>query len=179
MRGSRVLSRTSRAFGGSASEGTWRRGCETKSIRVREDDLQRCRCRRRWNSVAKATSSSKPRVAIAGVTGAVGQEFLQVLKERNFPYDDMKMLASARYEVYTFQHMHHANDTCIKSLTLFHVTFVSILDLLARRFTSTTKNIQLRSSRKTHLRMLTLLFSVLAGQFRRSLLLQPRATALL
>uniref|UniRef100_A0A061R8G9 aspartate-semialdehyde dehydrogenase n=2 Tax=Tetraselmis sp. GSL018 TaxID=582737 RepID=A0A061R8G9_9CHLO len=37
-----------------------------------------------------------PSVAIVGVTGAVGQEFLKVLKERNFPYSDMKMLASAR-----------------------------------------------------------------------------------
>jgi len=35
-------------------------------------------------------------VAIVGVTGAVGQEFLTVLKERNFPYSDIKLLASAR-----------------------------------------------------------------------------------
>jgi aspartate-semialdehyde dehydrogenase len=35
-------------------------------------------------------------VVIAGITGAVGQEFLRVLKERNFPYKSMKMLASAR-----------------------------------------------------------------------------------
>jgi len=37
-----------------------------------------------------------PRVAIVGVSGAVGQEFLTVMKERNFPYSDLKMLASAR-----------------------------------------------------------------------------------
>eukprot|EP00873_Tetraselmis_striata_P029518 jgi/Tetstr1/449782/TSEL_036846.t1 len=37
-----------------------------------------------------------PNVAIVGITGAVGQEFLKVLKERNFPYNNMKMLASAR-----------------------------------------------------------------------------------
>mmetsp|Transcript_26181 Transcript_26181/g.46565 ORF Transcript_26181/g.46565 Transcript_26181/m.46565 type:complete len:342 (-) Transcript_26181:102-1127(-) len=37
-----------------------------------------------------------PSVAIVGITGAVGQEFLKVLKERNFPYSNMKMLASAR-----------------------------------------------------------------------------------
>lgn len=35
-------------------------------------------------------------MAIVGVTGAVGQEFLTVLKERDFPYSDIKMLASAR-----------------------------------------------------------------------------------
>ena len=37
-----------------------------------------------------------PRVAIAGVTGAVGQEFLRILEQRSFPAADYKMLASAR-----------------------------------------------------------------------------------
>jgi len=37
-----------------------------------------------------------PNVAIAGVTGAVGQEFLELLAERDFPFNNMKMLASAR-----------------------------------------------------------------------------------
>ncbi len=35
-------------------------------------------------------------LAIAGVTGAVGQEFLKVLAERNFPISKIKMLASHR-----------------------------------------------------------------------------------
>jgi len=35
-------------------------------------------------------------VAIAGVTGAVGQEFLTVLAERNFPIKNLRLLASAR-----------------------------------------------------------------------------------
>ena len=35
-------------------------------------------------------------VAIAGATGAVGQEFLTVLEERNFPIRSIKFLASAR-----------------------------------------------------------------------------------
>ena len=35
-------------------------------------------------------------IAIAGVTGAVGQEFLNVLAERNFPFSKLKMLASSR-----------------------------------------------------------------------------------
>ena len=35
-------------------------------------------------------------LAIAGVTGAVGQEFLSILKERDFPFDSVKMLASSR-----------------------------------------------------------------------------------
>src|SRR5438132_5842164 len=35
-------------------------------------------------------------VAIAGATGAVGQEFLTVLAERNFPIGQLKLLASAR-----------------------------------------------------------------------------------
>jgi len=35
-------------------------------------------------------------VAIAGVTGAVGQELLNCLKNRNFPISEIRMLASAR-----------------------------------------------------------------------------------
>jgi len=36
------------------------------------------------------------RVAIAGVTGAVGEEFLRVLEKRNFPVSELRPLASAR-----------------------------------------------------------------------------------
>jgi len=36
------------------------------------------------------------RLAIAGVTGAVGQEFLRILEEREFDFDSLKMLASSR-----------------------------------------------------------------------------------
>src|SRR5271154_2946173 len=35
-------------------------------------------------------------VAIAGATGAVGQEFLTVLAERRFPIKSLKLLASAK-----------------------------------------------------------------------------------
>ena len=35
-------------------------------------------------------------VAILGVTGAVGQEFLRLMEERNFPFGELKMLASKR-----------------------------------------------------------------------------------
>lgn len=35
-------------------------------------------------------------LAIAGVTGAVGQEFLKILEQRNFPFDSLKVLASSR-----------------------------------------------------------------------------------
>ena len=34
--------------------------------------------------------------AIVGATGAVGQEFLKLIEERNFPFGELKMLASAR-----------------------------------------------------------------------------------
>jgi len=37
-------------------------------------------------------------VAIAGVTGAVGQEFLKILAERDFPIDSLRVLASSRSE---------------------------------------------------------------------------------
>jgi aspartate-semialdehyde dehydrogenase len=35
-------------------------------------------------------------LAIAGVTGAVGIEFLKVLEQRNFPFDSLRVLASSR-----------------------------------------------------------------------------------
>jgi aspartate-semialdehyde dehydrogenase len=35
-------------------------------------------------------------IAIAGVTGAVGQEFIKILEQRNFPVKSIKMLASSR-----------------------------------------------------------------------------------
>lgn len=40
--------------------------------------------------------SSAPSVAVVGATGAVGQEFLAVLAQRNFPMGNLKLLASAR-----------------------------------------------------------------------------------
>ena len=43
-----------------------------------------------------ATRSSALTVAIAGATGAVGQEFLRVLEQRDFPVAGLKLLASAR-----------------------------------------------------------------------------------
>lgn len=38
----------------------------------------------------------KPNVAIMGATGAVGAELLELLEERNFPLNSLKLLASAR-----------------------------------------------------------------------------------
>lgn len=40
--------------------------------------------------------SQAPSVAIVGATGAVGQEFLNILEQRRFPIDRLKLLASAR-----------------------------------------------------------------------------------
>jgi aspartate-semialdehyde dehydrogenase len=38
----------------------------------------------------------KQRVAIAGATGAVGQEFLRILAERDYPLQSLRLMASAR-----------------------------------------------------------------------------------
>ena len=38
----------------------------------------------------------KYNVAILGATGAVGQEFLNLIEERNFPFAELKLLASKR-----------------------------------------------------------------------------------
>ncbi len=48
---------------------------------------------------------SAPNVAIAGVTGAVGQEFLTLLAERDFPIGELKMLASARSAGKTIEYL--------------------------------------------------------------------------
>jgi aspartate-semialdehyde dehydrogenase len=37
-----------------------------------------------------------PNVAVVGVTGAVGQEFLSILEERKFPFKSLRVLASSR-----------------------------------------------------------------------------------
>ncbi|XP_028795113.1 uncharacterized protein LOC114750681 [Neltuma alba] len=46
--------------------------------------------------VRMSLQENGPSVAVVGVTGAVGQEFLSVLSDRNFPYRSIKMLASKR-----------------------------------------------------------------------------------
>lgn len=43
------------------------------------------------------------KVAIVGVSGAVGQEFLQVLAERNFPMDELVIFGSARSAGKTYE----------------------------------------------------------------------------
>ena len=45
------------------------------------------------------------RVAIVGASGAVGQEFLRVLDERNFPIDELLLFGSSRSagRKYTFR----------------------------------------------------------------------------
>lgn len=55
--------------------------------------------RRHSNSpftVRMSLQANAPSLAVVGVTGAVGQEFLSVLSDRNFPYSSIKMLASKR-----------------------------------------------------------------------------------
>lgn len=42
------------------------------------------------------TTSRNPNIAILGATGAVGQEFIRLIEERNFPLHQLKLLASAR-----------------------------------------------------------------------------------
>ncbi|XP_029124195.1 uncharacterized protein [Elaeis guineensis] len=56
---------------------------------------------RRRNAAAPATvrmalREDGPSLAVVGVTGAVGQEFLRVLSDRDFPYRSLRLLASRR-----------------------------------------------------------------------------------
>lgn len=47
----------------------------------------------------------KYNVAILGATGAVGQEFLKLIEERNFPFKELKLLASERSAGKTIEFM--------------------------------------------------------------------------
>jgi aspartate-semialdehyde dehydrogenase len=48
------------------------------------------------SQASPSNKASKPHVAIVGATGAVGEEFLHVLAEREFPISKLTLLASAR-----------------------------------------------------------------------------------
>ncbi|GAB4828711.1 hypothetical protein Ancab_018376 [Ancistrocladus abbreviatus] len=47
-------------------------------------------------TIRMALREDGPSLAVVGVTGAVGQEFLSVLSDRSFPYRSIRMLASKR-----------------------------------------------------------------------------------
>ncbi|MQL69818.1 hypothetical protein Taro_002117 [Colocasia esculenta] len=47
-------------------------------------------------AVRMALREDGPSLAVVGVTGAVGQEFLRVISDRDFPYRSIRMLASKR-----------------------------------------------------------------------------------
>lgn len=50
----------------------------------------------RFILIFKQDKSTAMKIAIVGVSGAVGQEFLKVLDERNFPADELVLFGSAR-----------------------------------------------------------------------------------
>ena len=40
--------------------------------------------------------NKKPNVALVGATGVVGKTFLKVLEERDFPFENLYIMASAK-----------------------------------------------------------------------------------
>lgn len=58
----------------------------------------------------------KYNVAILGATGAVGQEFLNLIEERNFPFAELKMLASKRSAGKTIKFM--GKDYTVEETTM-------------------------------------------------------------
>lgn len=58
---------------------------------------------------------SRPTVAIAGATGAVGAEFLRILAERDFPVGELRLLASPRSAGKTLTFRDH--DIGVEALT--------------------------------------------------------------
>src|SRR5438034_9105791 len=82
-------------------------------------------------------SAAAVNVAIAGATGAVGQEFLTVLAERNFPIRDLRLLASARSagkkvtfkdQTYTVEELTHDSFKDVK------IAFVSAGGSISKEF---------------------------------------------
>jgi aspartate-semialdehyde dehydrogenase len=57
----------------------------------------------------------KPRVCIAGATGAVGLEMLRVLEQRSFPTETVRVLASDRGEERRLRFRQH--DLVVEPLT--------------------------------------------------------------
>ena len=53
-------------------------------------------------------------VAIVGASGAVGQEFLKVLEERNFPIDELRLFGSSRSAGRTYKFK--GKDITVKEL---------------------------------------------------------------
>ncbi|GAB2228640.1 hypothetical protein Droror1_Dr00022761 [Drosera rotundifolia] len=54
------------------------------------------RLKPRSSTIAMSHTPTGPSLAVVGVTGAVGREFLSVLSDRSFPYRSIRLLASHR-----------------------------------------------------------------------------------
>ena len=68
------------------------------------------------------------KVAIVGASGAVGQEFLRVLDERNFPLDELVLFGSKRSAgtKYTFAVNRSRLNSCNTTMTLKGLTLLSL-----------------------------------------------------
>ena len=84
------------------------------------------------------------KVAIVGASGAVGQEFLRILAERNFPMDDLVLFGSTRsagkkyafkgkeYEVKLLQHNDDFKDVDIAFTSAGGGTSAEFADTITR-----------------------------------------------
>ncbi|XP_051145743.1 uncharacterized protein LOC127261424 [Andrographis paniculata] len=66
-------------------------------------------------AVRMSLKEDGPSLAVVGVTGAVGQEFLSVISDRDFPYRSLKLLASKRSAGKTLTY--EGRDYIIEELT--------------------------------------------------------------
>ena len=85
------------------------------------------------------------KVAIVGVSGAVGQEFLKVLDSRNFPMDELVLFGSARSagneykfkgETYKVKELKHNDD-----FKRIYIALVSAGGGISKDFASTITNL--------------------------------------
>src|SRR4051812_41739086 len=82
-------------------------------------------------------------VAIAGATGAVGQEFLTVLAERNFPIKTLRLLASGRSAGKTVQfrgQTHTVEELTRDSFKDIQIAFFSAGGSISKEFAPAAVN---------------------------------------
>ncbi|KAG0597462.1 hypothetical protein M758_UG340900 [Ceratodon purpureus] len=92
---------------------------------------------RRLRVVRMGYTESGPTLAIVGVTGAVGQEFLDVLSDRDFPYRNIKMLASKRSagQTMTFEGKEYViEDTTEESFKGVEIALFSAGGSISKKF---------------------------------------------
>ena len=63
--------------------------------------------------------NQKYNIAVAGATGAVGNEIIQILEQRDFPIDNLYLLASAKSKGKKIEFK--GEELIVEDLSLIHI----------------------------------------------------------